>query len=886
MKRIKYTLILLSLLSLTWAANAVKITSSAQLISGTNANGVIGDYLLMNDSVNFVISDIPNAYSSSNTGGQCIDAALIGGLDEFKLLYLYLNIDWPRQGNYSSIQVISEGSPYDSAHIRVKGVDSDNSGISITTDYILYDNTSSLKLITTFKNNTGSTLSNYGLGDAFDWGLPPFVPGGNSSNGWIASKTPHSTYGYITSEDFEATHGAYWSDATLKEVNILSGDSASISRYFFVSEDLAGIYDTFLDMRNLSIGTASVSVSRNGLPINNAQISFIKEMDSDATIYDYTDNSGFLSIRIETGNWLCRVITDSQMEEQTISISEGTNQDISFILGDAITPTYTQDTLTIIQLPLINIPTMALPGDTLKIEISLPSSEFAQSLSLLFNGNEYDLDFSEVSVSSSFGLRTLEAYLPSEMFYGLYDLKITCTGSDSLDISEQALYIIPEYKDSFTFVHVTDTHLPTHNFWGDEGVDTDTTELDDFREVINDINIINPDFVLHTGDFINDGELEVLGIPSISSAKRLLHELEVPLFLVAGNHDLGGWDSAPAPDGTARRTWWKYLGWGYLNNTSAVATTTQNYSFNYGNTHFIGLEAYNNYDRWREELYGTDSFIASQLQWLNDDLSQNISADLTIAFYHKDFQYQLDLSALGIDAAFWGHIHSNSGDDNISALPLNISTGSTCDGNRRYTLVTVNDNTITSIERFQAGYNGELITKTVSADQSMIKITNNSGVELNNCLVTFPLEDGKKVTSLTNATLFQIDSISSPKIVYAHVNVPANSFVDASIQTDTIETSIEVQLPETPFLLSVYPNPFNPQLTLSYQLSAVGTLNVSVYSILGKHIETIYNGHHEAGNYELTWDASERPSGLYFIRADVKNVTGEFHFVKKCLLMK
>ena len=151
-------------------------------------------------------------------------------------------------------------------------------------------------------------------------------------------------------------------------------------------------------------------------------------------------------------------------------------------------------------------------------------------------------------------------------------------------------------------------------------------------------NIINPDFVLHTGDFINDGEIEELGIPSLSRGKKLLHELDVPLFLVAGNHDLGGWISTPASDGTARRTWWKYFGWKYLSSTSTTATTTQNYSFDYGNAHFIGLEAYDNYDKWRYDLYGDDSFISSQLGWLSNDLAEHADADLKVLFY----SYQLN----------------------------------------------------------------------------------------------------------------------------------------------------------------------------------------------------------------------------------------------------
>ncbi len=878
MKSIKYLFLLICLISFSWGAQAIKISSDSQLLSGTHTTAVIGDYLIKNDSVSFIISDIPNTQYPGKSGGLCIDATLEGGSDDFDLLYLYLNNDYPRQAIYSTIQIISSGTPYDSANIRVSGVDSDNSAITIITDYVLYNNTPMLKVKTKFHNQSASTIYSYGMGDAFSWGSNPFVPGGNLTSDWIASNTPNTKYGYIANENFEATHGSYWSDVTLEETNLLAGNSANITRYFTIAEDLAGIYDTYLDMKDISTGQVTVSVSQEDQAVNDALIWFIKDMESEPTLKVYTDNLGLANSRLETGNWICRVIANGQNDEQSITISENSHQDIIFTFG-----AIGHDTLTIIQSPLINIPNMSLPGDTINVKINLAESESVQSLSLLFNGNEYPLDFIESTISSPFGLRTLEAYLPSTMFYGLYDLKIMCTGTDSMDISEHAIYVIPKYKNDFSFIHVTDTHMPSHHFWGEEGLEIDSTELLDFRAVIDDINIINPDFVLHTGDFINDGEIEELGIPSISRAKKLLHELEVPLFLVSGNHDLGGWDSTPASDGTARRTWWKYFGWNYLNNTNPSATTTQNYSFDYGNTHFIGLEAYNNYDRWREEIYGSDSFTASQLQWLNNELTAHSNADLIIAFYHKDFQNQLDLSSLGIDAAFWGHVHSNNED---YTLPYDISTGSTCDGNRWYRLVTVSNNTITSMKTFQAGNNGQLITKTVSSDQLSVTFTNNSNATFHDCLVKFPLETGKQVDSILHATLMQIDTLSTPKMVYAYFDLPANSSVITTMTIKDAPITAINSVPENNFLMSVYPNPFNPQLSVNYQLSIVSMIDINIYNIQGKIVDTLFIGEQYPGTYELNWDASNQPSGLYFVKASIINTSGKFQTVEKCLLMK
>jgi len=73
-------------------------------------------------------------------------------------------------------------------------------------------------------------------------------PAKNSSSSWLASRTSNTLYGYMAHENFEATHGSYWSDVTLEETNLLAGNSASILRYFTVAEDLQGIYNTYLDI--------------------------------------------------------------------------------------------------------------------------------------------------------------------------------------------------------------------------------------------------------------------------------------------------------------------------------------------------------------------------------------------------------------------------------------------------------------------------------------------------------------------------------------------------------------------------------------------------------------------------------------------------------------
>ncbi|MDD3094905.1 MAG: metallophosphoesterase [Candidatus Neomarinimicrobiota bacterium] len=542
------------------------------------------------------------------------------------------------------------------------------------------------------------------------------------------------------------------------------------------------------------------------------------------------------------------------------------------------------DTLRMIQSPLVNIPVIALPGDSISVDIFLPEAEQLVFVSLLQDEREIELPFRPGPEAPFAGEQRIRAKLPESMLYGMYDIKIYSSGNPGTDLSENALYVIPSYKEKYTFIHITDTHLPSHKFWDDYGVENDSSEMDDFREVIRDINLINPAFVLHTGDLINDGELEALGIPAISRAKKILKELEVPVFLVPGNHDLGGWDATPAPDGTARRFWWKYFGWHSLNNTAASAVNTQNYAFRYGAHAYIGLESYVNYDRWREDIYGYQGFTSAQLQWLNSTVDAHSDADLKVLFYHYDFEDQLDLQVLGVDAAFWGHVHYNSG--NTSAKPLNLSTGAVCDGRRWYRIVKVEDNSITQTWSIQAGEQGEILNEVYSADALSVTLANNSVMDFEDCRVKFPLPQGKRLLSLENAELYQIDSLSIPKMVYARTNLPANSQVTVSMEIEDIpETSLSPRIPLSPEIRH-FPNPFNPRLQIRIGLPADMHIRTEITDLQGRSVALLNKGWLPAGTHTLIWDAADFPSGIYLLRTEAAQAGYRQIFMEKCLLIK
>lgn len=545
---------------------------------------------------------------------------------------------------------------------------------------------------------------------------------------------------------------------------------------------------------------------------------------------------------------------------------------------------FSSETLSIIQKPLINIPAIAVPGDSIFIEYDLPESESLIFINLDYRGRETELGFRALETPSEHGYRQILAYIPEKVLYGLYDIQVYGSAPGSIDISENSLYVIPDYKEEYTFIHISDTHLPSHKFWGDDGIESDLTEMEDFLEVIEDINLINPEFVLHTGDLINDGELEALGIPAISLARDILESFEVPVFLVPGNHDLGGWDDTPASDGTARRSWWNYFGWQALDNTNTGAINTQDYVFHYGADLYVGMESYVNYDRWRENIYGYRGFTNTQIQWLNNMLEKYSNDEMKVLFYHYDFEEDLHLQNLGVDAAFWGHIHYNSG--GISSYPLNLSTAAVCDGRRWYRIVKVRNHSISDTWPIQAGDNGETVTQNYNQDSSNVILHNASSISFENCMVKFPLQAGKKLLSLENAVLYQIDSLSIPAMVYALAELPSNSTVSVSMQTEDISSSKAGNDIPASMELRLYPNPFNPRLQINIFLTEKSSVQTEILDLRGHCVHTIPEKVLSTGRQRFFWDASEYPSGIYFVRSRISAPGQNLFIMKKCLLLK
>ena len=107
------------------------------------------------------------------------------------------------------------------------------------------------------------------------------------------------------------------------------------------------------------------------------------------------------------------------------------------------------------------------------------------------------------------------------------------------------------------------------------------------------------------------------------------------------------------------------------------------------------------------------------------------------------------------------------------------------------------------------------------------------------------------------------------------------------VNVDDVSELEEVNLYNIATLHSNYPNPFNPETTISFSISVASNLRVDIYNIKGQKIKTLINEPKQSGTHTITWDGSDENgksagSGIYFYQLTTNN----FSQAKKMVLMK
>jgi hypothetical protein len=138
---------------------------------------------------------------------------------------------------------------------------------------------------------------------------------------------------------------------------------------------------------------------------------------------------------------------------------------------------------------------------------------------------------------------------------------------------------------------------------------------------------------------------------------------------------------------------------------------------------------------------------------------------------------------------------------------------------------------------------------------------------------------GSRNDGLTNLNIHTL-TIDNNDYVYAGTD---NGVWRRPLSEITAVEEEQIAVVPTEFLLSQnYPNPFNPNTKIKYSVPQSSNVVIKVFDVLGNEIETLINEEKPVGTYEVTYYATNLPSGVYFYQLRA----GSFVETKKMILLK
>ena len=90
------------------------------------------------------------------------------------------------------------------------------------------------------------------------------------------------------------------------------------------------------------------------------------------------------------------------------------------------------------------------------------------------------------------------------------------------------------------------------------------------------------------------------------------------------------------------------------------------------------------------------------------------------------------------------------------------------------------------------------------------------------------------------------------------------------------------EVPDHFSLSQNYPNPFNPNTNIKFQIAKLSDVKLIIYDVLGREITTLVNEQLKLSTYEVEWDGTNYPSGVYFY----KLITQYYSETRKMVLIK
>ena len=147
----------------------------------------------------------------------------------------------------------------------------------------------------------------------------------------------------------------------------------------------------------------------------------------------------------------------------------------------------------------------------------------------------------------------------------------------------------------------------------------------------------------------------------------------------------------------------------------------------------------------------------------------------------------------------------------------------------------------------------------------------------NNQFITIGYVDGQGTTTEPQEYSYVDKTVETGKYFYRLKQIDFGGQYEYSDVTE-----VDVNGPLTYSLEQNYPNPFNPSTVIKYSVANAGHVRLVVYNLVGEEVSVLVNGMVDAGFYQVSFDASNLPSGIYLYKLEAPG----FVQIKKMMLMK
>jgi hypothetical protein len=155
------------------------------------------------------------------------------------------------------------------------------------------------------------------------------------------------------------------------------------------------------------------------------------------------------------------------------------------------------------------------------------------------------------------------------------------------------------------------------------------------------------------------------------------------------------------------------------------------------------------------------------------------------------------------------------------------------------------------------------------------KVAGQNGYCGQNLQVHFGLGDATQIDSLV---------IQWPSGIIQKVDgININQYNEVVEDTNLVSVNLEMDQSLNEFqLFQNYPNPFNPSTKIQYTIGSRQMVTLKVYDLLGNEVATLVDDQRTAGLNEITWNAEDLPSGIYFYSIKA----GSFQQTRKMILLR